>query len=156
MAEKMCLTKLQVREQFLAPIIVETIVITFYKATHNAGLAFNLVTIDFFEPFYAGMLAFLFAMIHYSIRRYQSEVKVIRPFDRKTVQSVYCLYIATHSHGYANIDNRYIYTDPSAIVWVQARAKTTNCHKTQAASHIYSQYHNRQYPRTDWASSQPI
>ncbi len=66
----MCLTKLQVQGRFLAPIIVEAIVIVFYKATRNAGLAFNPATTDFFEPFHAGMLAFLFAMIHCGIREY--------------------------------------------------------------------------------------
>ncbi len=112
----MCLTKLQVRGRFLAPIIVEAIVIVFYKATRNAGLAFNLATTDFFEPFCVKMLAFLFAMIHCGIREYQSKVKIIRPFDEKIAQSVYCLYIAPHSHGYANIDDRYVYADPPTVV----------------------------------------
>ncbi len=66
----MCLTKLQVRGRFLAPIIVEAIVIVFYKATHNTGLTFNLATTDFFELFRAGMLAFLFVIIHCGIREY--------------------------------------------------------------------------------------
>ncbi len=112
----MYLTKLQFILQFLAPIIFEVIVIVFYKATRNAGLAFNPATTDFFEPFCAGMLAFLFAMIHCSIRKYQSGVKVVRPFDRKIAQSVYCLCIVTHSHGCANIDDRYVYMDPPAMV----------------------------------------
>ncbi len=112
----MCLTKLQIRGRFLAPIIVEVIVIIFYKATRNAGLAFNLVTTDFFESFRAGMLAFLFAMIHYGIREYQSRVKIIRPFDGKIAPSVYCLCIAPHSHGYADIDDRYVYMDPLAMI----------------------------------------
>ncbi len=116
MAKKMCLTKLQVRERFLAPIIVEVIVIVFYKATCNAGLVFNSATTDFFELFYTGMLAILFAMIYYSIRKYQSRIEVVRPFNRKIAQSVYCLYIATHSHGCANIDDKYIYMDPLAVL----------------------------------------
>ncbi len=62
------------------------------------------------------MLAFLFAMIYCGIREYQSRVKVVRPFDGKIAQSVYCLYIATHNHGCANIDDRYVYTDPPAVV----------------------------------------
>ncbi len=112
----MCLTKLQVQGRFLTPIIVEAIVIVFYKATHNAGLAFNSATTDFFEPYWTGMLAFLFAMIHCGIREYQSGVKVVRPFDKKIAQNVYCLCIAPHSHGCANIDDRYVYTDPPAVV----------------------------------------
>ncbi len=48
---EMCLTKLQVWGRFLAPIIVETIVIIFYKVTRNAGLAFNLATTDFLSLF---------------------------------------------------------------------------------------------------------
>ncbi len=66
----MCLTKLQVQRRFLALIIVEAIVIIFYKATCNAGLAFNPTTTDFFELFCAGMLIFLFAMIYCDIREY--------------------------------------------------------------------------------------
>ncbi len=102
--------------RFLAPIIVEAIVIVFYKVTRNTGLALNLATTDFFEPFRAGMLAFLFAMIHCGIREYQSGVKVVRPFDGKIAESVYCLCIAPHSHGCANIDDRYVYTDSPAVV----------------------------------------
>ncbi len=112
----MCLTKLQVRKRFLAPIIVEAIVIVFYKATRNVGLAFYPATTDFFELFRAGMLAFLFAMIHCGIREYQNRVKVVRTFDGKIAQSVYYLSIVPHSHGCANIDDRYIYTDPPAMV----------------------------------------
>ncbi len=62
--------------------------------THNAGLGFNSTTTDFFEFFHAGMQAFLFAMIYCGIREYQSGVKVVRPFDGKIAQSVYCLCIA--------------------------------------------------------------
>ncbi len=62
------------------------------------------------------MLAFLFAMIYCGIREYQSEVKVVRLFDEKIAQSVYYLCIAIHSHAYTNIDDRYVYTDPPAIV----------------------------------------
>ncbi len=112
----MCLTKLQVRGRFLALIIVEAIVIVFYKATRNARLALNPATNDFFEPFRAKMLAFLFAMIHCGIREYQSGVKVVRLFDGKIAQSVYYLYIAPHSYGCTNIDDRYVYTDLSAVV----------------------------------------
>ncbi len=112
----MCLTKLLVRGRFLAPIIFEAIVIVFYKATRNSGLAFNLATTDFFKSFCAGMLVFLFAMIHCGIREYQSRVKVVRPFDGKIAQSMYCLCIAPHSHGCANIDDRYVYTDPLAVI----------------------------------------
>ncbi len=85
---EMCLTKLQVWGRFLAPIIVETIFIVFYKATSNSRLAFNLATTDFFKSFCAGMLVFLFTMIYYGIREYQSGVKVVRLFDGKIAQSV--------------------------------------------------------------------
>ncbi len=82
MIDRMYLTKLQVQGQFLASIIIEAIVIVFYKVTHNAGLAFNLATTDFLKSFCVGMLAFLFAMIHCGIREYQSEVKVVKPFNK--------------------------------------------------------------------------
>ncbi len=96
--------------------MVEAIIIVFYKATRNAGLAFNLITTDFFELFYVEILAFLFAMIYYSIREYQSRVKIVKLFDGKIAQNVYCLYNVTHSHGCTNIDNRYVYTDPPAVI----------------------------------------
>ncbi len=112
----MCLIKLQVQGRFLTSIIVEAIVIVFYKMTCNAELTFNPATTDFFELFCAGILAFLFAMIHCGIKEYQSGIKVVRPFDGKIVQSVYYLYITTHSHGCANINDRYVYTDPLAMV----------------------------------------
>ncbi len=115
---EMCLTKLQVRGRFLDPIIIEAIVIVFYKSTHNTELAFNPAITYFFEPFCAGMFAFLFAMINCGIRKYQSRVKVIRPFDKKITQSVNCLCIATLSHGCANIDDRYVYVDLPAEVWL--------------------------------------
>ncbi len=66
----MCLTKLQVPARFLVFITVEAIVTIFYKATRNAGLEFNPAITDFFKPFCAGMIAFLFAMIHCGIRKY--------------------------------------------------------------------------------------
>ncbi len=62
------------------------------------------------------MLAFLFAIIHCGIRDYQSGVKVVRLFDGKIAQSVYYLCITLHSHGCANIDDRYVYTELSAVV----------------------------------------
>ncbi len=62
------------------------------------------------------MLAFLFTIIYYGIRKYQSGVKIVRPFDGKIAQSVYCLCIATHSHGCANIDDRYVHMDLLAVV----------------------------------------
>ncbi len=97
--------------------MIEAIVIVFFKAICNSGLAFtNLAITDFFEPFRTGMLAFLFAMIYCGIREYQSAVKVVRLLNRKIAQSVYCLCIATHSHGFANIDDTYVYTDPLAMV----------------------------------------
>ncbi len=96
-------------------MIVEAIISIFYKMTRNTRLVFNLTITDFFEPFCTRMLAFLFAIIYCSIREYQSEIKVIKLFKRKIAQSIYC-YIAIHSHGYANIDDRYVYTDPPAVV----------------------------------------
>ncbi len=62
------------------------------------------------------MLAFLFAIVHYGIREYQSGVKVVRLFDRKIAQNVYYWYIIIHRHGYTNINDRYIYTDPQTVV----------------------------------------
>lgn len=90
MVDIMYLTKLQVQRQFLVPNIVETIVIIFYKITCNLGLAFNLAIIKFFDLIYAGMLAFLFAVIYYNISEYQNKNKVLRSFDEKIAQSDYC------------------------------------------------------------------
>ena len=55
-------------------------------------------------------------MIYYSIKKYQSGVKVIKPFDRKIAQIVYFQYMAIYSHDYTNIDDRYVYTDVSTII----------------------------------------
>ncbi len=55
-------------------------------------------------------------MIHYDIRKYQSGVKVVRPFDRKIAQNMYYLCIATYSHGCTNIDDKYVYTDLPVVV----------------------------------------
>ena len=63
----MCLIKLQVQERFLAPIIVYTILIIFYKTTGNTRLAFNFVTTEYFDPFYIEMLVFLFENIYSSM-----------------------------------------------------------------------------------------
>ncbi len=156
MAKKMWLTKLQARGQFLAPIIVEAIVIVFYKITRNTGMAFNPATTDFFELFCIGMLAFLFAIIYCGIREYQSGVKVVKLLNGKIAQSMYYLCIATYSYGCANIADRYIYTDPLVVIWLQARAKIINRRKAEATSHTYFQYHSRQYRGTDRANSWPI
>ena len=64
------LAKLQVQGQFLAPIIIDTIVIFFYKTTYNSELTFNLATTRDFEFFCARMLTFLFVMIYCNIREY--------------------------------------------------------------------------------------
>lgn len=84
MAKKICLTKLQVWGQFLASIIVEAIIIIFYKTIYNVGLAFNSAITDFFKPICAKMLTFLFIIIQYNIKQYQSGVKIVRLFNRKT------------------------------------------------------------------------
>ncbi len=116
MTEKIYLTKLQVRRQFLALIIIKAIIILFYKATRNAGRAFNQTTNNFFEPFCAKMLTFLFAIVHCSIRKYESVVKVVRLFIGKITQSVYFLCIIIYRYGCTNIDDRYVYINPLAVV----------------------------------------
>ncbi len=62
------------------------------------------------------MLAFLFVLILCDIRKYQSRVKVVEPFNRKIGQITYYLYIATHSYGCTNINDRYVYTDLLAVI----------------------------------------
>lgn len=89
MVEIMYLTKLQVQGRFLAHIIVDAIVIVFYKVACNAALAFNLSTTKNFDLFCAGILALLFAMIHSGISEYKSENKIVRPFDGIIVHSEY-------------------------------------------------------------------
>ncbi len=61
----MCLTKLQVQGRFLALIIVEAIVIIFYKAIRNAGLAFNLTITDFLSLF--ALKCLLFYLLRYIV-----------------------------------------------------------------------------------------
>ena len=45
------------------------------------------------------------------------------------MQKLHKVCTATHSHGCANIYDRYVYMDLLAVVWLQARAKTTDCCK---------------------------
>lgn len=90
MVEIICPTKLQVSGRFSAPIIIDSIVIIFYKATHNTGIAFNLITAKCFDPFSDEMLVFLFAIINCTISKYQSKNKIVRSFDGKIVKSLYC------------------------------------------------------------------
>lgn len=47
----MCLTKLKVWKQFLAFIIIDTIVINFYKAIPNIRPAFSQAITEFFNIF---------------------------------------------------------------------------------------------------------
>lgn len=89
MVKIMCLIKIHVWEQFLAFIIIDAIVIIFYKATYNTRLAFNLITTEYFDLFYARMLAYLFAIIHCYISEYQSGSKVLRFFDMKIAKILY-------------------------------------------------------------------
>ncbi len=60
MAEIIYLTKLQVQGQFLALIIVKAIIIVFYKATRNVGLAFNPATTDFLNLFVQGCWLYIY------------------------------------------------------------------------------------------------
>ena len=62
------------------------------------------------------MLAFLFAIIYCARRKYQSEVKVVKSFDKKIAESIYYFFIATYSHSYTNINDRYVYIDPPTMV----------------------------------------
>lgn len=66
----MYLIKLQIWKRFLASIIVKTIIIDFYKTTHNIGLTFNLAITEFYNLFYTGILAFLFTIIYCDISKY--------------------------------------------------------------------------------------
>ena len=50
---------------------------------------------------------------------------------------MYYLCIATHSHGCANINDRYVYIDFLTIIWLQVRVETTNCCKAQVASYTW-------------------
>lgn len=90
MFEIICLIYLKIQGQFVAFIIIDTIVIVFYKATFNTSLMFNRVITEFLNSFYAAILEFLFVMINCGISKYQSENKVVRSFDRKIVQKKYC------------------------------------------------------------------
>lgn len=76
----MYLTKLKIQRQFLTFIIVDTMVIIFYKATYNIGLTFHLVITKWFDFFYTKILAFIFAIIHCNISEYQSRNKFVKTF----------------------------------------------------------------------------
>lgn len=55
---------IKIQEQFLILIIINVIVIVFYKEIQTSRLFFNAAILDFFSPFCPKMLAFLFAIIH--------------------------------------------------------------------------------------------
>lgn len=78
-----------VQRQFLALIIINAIVIIFYNAIQNSKLSFNVIKINFFSFFYFKTLVFLFVIIYYAISKYQDSKKIIIPFDRKIMQSIY-------------------------------------------------------------------
>ncbi len=96
------------------------------------------------------MLAFLFAMMHCGISEYQGGAKVVIPFNGKITQSIYFKITII---GFANVDDRYICTDPQAVVRLQGRTKIADDVKAQAASHAGSEYKSRKYPRADGTSS---
>lgn len=43
-----------------------------------------------------------------------------------------------HSLVYANIDNKYVYTNPQVVIWLQDRAKTIDCYKAQMVNQACS------------------
>lgn len=92
-----CLIKLQIQRQFLAPIIIDTIINVFYKATRNARLTFNLVIVECLTFFFTRILILLFTIIYCSIIEYQNEKMIIKSLDKKIVQSLYC-YIQSQLH----------------------------------------------------------
>lgn len=73
-----------IQRQFLAQIIVDTIIIIFYKVTRNSVLFFNILILDFFSFLCSKMLAFLFVMVYCDISKYQDGEKIMIFFDRKT------------------------------------------------------------------------
>lgn len=110
--EVICLTKLQILEQFLALTIVIRIVIIFYKMIHNTKLTFYLVITRFYNSFCAKILTFLFAMIHCNIKNTRVEIKLYNLLIKK----LHKVYIAIHSFCYANSNDSYIYTNFLAMV----------------------------------------
>lgn len=66
-------------------IMINIIIIIFYKVTYYIRLTFNLITIKYFDFFYAKMLTFLFIKIYYNINKYQNRNKVKKLFDKKIV-----------------------------------------------------------------------
>ena len=75
------LIKLQIWRQFLPYIIVDVIVIVFYKVIYYGKVVFNLATIEYFVIFWAKILVILFTMIYCNMSKYQSKYKIIKLLD---------------------------------------------------------------------------
>ena len=95
------------------------------------------------------MLAFLVAIVHCGINKYQGGRKVMISFDGKTAQNMYFFL----NQGWSDaLNDRYVYTDNQIVVRLLARTKKADPLKTQAASHACSEYEKRGYPRANKAS----
>lgn len=51
--------------------------------------------------------------------------------------------IVIYSLSYADIDDTYVYTNLSTMIWLQTRAKTVNYYKAQMVSYPYFQYKSK-------------
>lgn len=60
---------IEVERQLLASIIVDVIVIIFYKTIQNSELYFITKMLGFFSLFYFGILIFLFAILYSGISK---------------------------------------------------------------------------------------
>lgn len=80
---------IQVWGRFLTSIIVNAIIIVFYKSTWNSKLSFNISTINNFSLFRFKILVFLFTMVHCGISKFQNGGKIIILFDKNTLQNLY-------------------------------------------------------------------
>lgn len=50
----------------------------------------NLATIEFFNSVFVRILTILFVILYYNINEYLDRNKVVRLFDKKFIQNMYC------------------------------------------------------------------
>lgn len=95
------------------------------------------------------MLTFLFAMINYSIGKYQNNQKVMVSFNRKVAQSIYYF---LNLNLFDALNDKYIYMDNQILIYILAQIKKSNPFKIQVASYACSKYKTERYPRANKAS----
>lgn len=118
---------IQIQELFLSLIIVDAIIIVFYKTIQQSKLFFTIAILNFFSFFHLKILAFLFAIVYCGKNKYQDSEKVIIPFNGKTAQSIYFF---LNQDWFDTLNNRCVRIDNWIVVLPLTRTKKSDLFKT--------------------------